>query len=58
MNESDEVQLTPGGKKRLGNLVNLKEMKIPDAIRQRGGGQTQVEQLRTDYQNNTNFKLK
>jgi hypothetical protein len=44
-------ELTPGGMKKLGNLVNLKDKTIADAIRERGGGQGQVSQLRSDYQN-------
>lgn len=51
MNEQDEVQLTRGGQKKLGNLVSLKDLDIAEAIRQRGGGQSQVDQLRTDYHN-------
>ncbi len=53
MDEQEEFILTPSGQKKLGNLVNLEYVNIADAIRQRGGGQTQVEQLRTDYQNKT-----
>ncbi len=51
MDEEQEVKLTPGGLKKLGLLVNLKDIIIADAIRERGGGQGQVNQLRTDYQN-------
>lgn len=51
MDEPEEVQLTPGGLKKLGNLVNLKDNIIADAIRERGGGQGQVNQLQSDYQN-------
>lgn len=51
MDEQGEVKLTPGGLKKLGNLVNLKDNIIADAIRERGGGQGQVNQLRSDYQN-------
>ena len=51
MDEQDEIQLTRGGQKKLGNLVNLKDLNIAEAIRQRGGGQRQVDQLRTDYHN-------
>ncbi|OBQ14626.1 MAG: hypothetical protein AN482_01195 [Anabaena sp. LE011-02] len=51
MDEQGEVQLTPGGLKKLGNLVNIKDDLIADAIRERGGGQGQVSQLRSDYQN-------
>jgi hypothetical protein len=51
MDEQGEVQLTPGGLKKLGNLVNIKDDFIADAIRERGGGQGQVNQLRSDYQN-------
>jgi hypothetical protein len=51
MDEQDGVNLTPGGLKKLGNLVNLKDNIIADAIRERGGGQGQVNQLQSDYQN-------
>jgi len=51
MDEQEEVKLTPDGQRKLGNLVNLKDDVIADAIRERGGGQSQVNQLRTDYQN-------
>ncbi|MGK7925800.1 MAG: hypothetical protein AB4290_11230 [Spirulina sp.] len=50
MDESNEIQLTQSALKRLGNLVNMKEENLASAIRQRGGGQSQVEQIRTDYQ--------
>ena len=50
MDEQDEVKLTRGGQKKLGNLVELKDLDIAEAIRQRGGGQGQVDQVRTDYQ--------
>ncbi len=50
MNEPNEVKLTRGGQKKLGNLVDLKDIEIAEAIRQRGGGQDQVNQLQTDYQ--------
>ena len=50
MDEGDKIKLTPGGFKKLGNLVNLKNSLISDAIRERGGGQSQVYQLRSDYQ--------
>ncbi|QLE58116.1 hypothetical protein [Nostoc sp. TCL26-01] len=51
MDEQNEVNLTSGGLKKLGNLANLKDKIISDAIRERGGGQGQVNQLRSDYQN-------
>ncbi len=51
MAEQEGVQLTPGGEKKLGNLINFKDYNIADAIRERGGGQAQVNQLRSDYQN-------
>lgn len=49
--DEDKIQLTLGGLKQLGSLVDLKDNLIADAIRQRGGGQSQVNQLRSDYQN-------
>ncbi|KYC40926.1 hypothetical protein WA1_25260 [Scytonema hofmannii PCC 7110] len=51
MDEQEGVKLSPGGLKKLGNLVILKDDIIANAIRERGGGQGQVNQLRTDYQN-------
>jgi|GEM_PF-1723945 len=51
MDEQEGVQLTQGGLRKLGNLVNLKDDIIAEAIRERGGGQSQVNQLRTDYHN-------
>lgn len=53
MDEEEGVKLAPGGIKIIGNLVNMKDEIIADAIRQRGGGQGQISQLRTDYQNLT-----
>lgn len=50
MDAGEELILTRGGRKRLGNLVDMKDTNIADAIRQRGGGQSQVDQIRTDYQ--------
>lgn len=47
--ESSDIQLTSGGQKKLQSLVNFKDMTIAEAIRLRGGGQSQVEQIRTDY---------
>ncbi|MDZ8107789.1 MAG: hypothetical protein RM338_19515 [Nostoc sp. DedQUE12a] len=51
MDDRNGVNLTPRGLKKLGNLVNLKDRIISDAIRERGEGQGQVNQLRSDYQN-------
>jgi hypothetical protein len=51
MDEEKGIQLTSGGLKKLGNLVNLKEQMIADAIQERGGGQGQINQLQSDYQN-------
>jgi hypothetical protein len=51
MDEQEGLKLTSGGLKKLGNLVNIKDSTIADAIRERGGGQGQVNQLRSDYQN-------
>lgn len=36
MDEQGEIELTQGGQRKLGNLVNIKDMLIADAIRQRG----------------------
>ncbi|NJL83730.1 MAG: hypothetical protein HC890_13815 [Chloroflexaceae bacterium] len=48
---SDGIELTRGGQKKLGSLVNIKDLTIAEAIRERGGAQSQVAQVRTDYQN-------
>ncbi len=50
MDDREETKLTPEAERILGNLVNIKDEIIADAIRDRGGGQSQVNQLRTDYQ--------
>ena len=50
MDEQEGVKLTSDAQRKLGNLVNLKDNIIADAIRERGGGQSQVNQLQTDYQ--------
>jgi hypothetical protein len=39
------VQLTRGGQKQIGNLADMKDMKLADAIKQRGGGQSQIQKL-------------
>ena len=49
VDEPDNLELSPGGQKKLGSLVNLKDLALADAIRQRGGGQRQINQVRTDY---------
>jgi hypothetical protein len=50
MDEPEEFTLTRDAERKLGNLVNMKDEVIADAIRQRGGGQGQISELRTDYQ--------
>ncbi|HEY9645471.1 MAG TPA: hypothetical protein V6C88_03825 [Chroococcidiopsis sp.] len=50
MDEFGGIELTQGGCKKLGNLDTLKDVPLAVAIRQRGGGQGQVNQVRTDYQ--------
>lgn len=50
MDNQGEIKLTPGGQKRLSNLVEMKDMMMADAIRQRGGGQNQINQLETGYE--------
>ncbi len=47
------IELTPGGRKRIGGLADLKDVTAADAIRKRGGGQSQVKQLQTGYENLT-----
>jgi hypothetical protein len=50
MDEQEGIKLTPGGLKIISNLIHMKDEIIADAIRQRGGGQGQISELRTDYQ--------
>jgi len=46
-------KLTKGGKSKIGNLINLKDVKASDAIKQRGGGASQINRLETGYENKT-----
>jgi hypothetical protein len=46
-------KLTKGGKSKIGNLINLKDVKASDAIKQRGGGASQINRLQTGYENKT-----
>ncbi|MGG6270312.1 hypothetical protein ACQ4M3_38005 [Leptolyngbya sp. AN03gr2] len=57
MSEPEGILLTPGGQKKLGTLVELKDLSISDAIRQRGGGQSQINQLATNIQTLTVAEL-
>lgn len=50
MDEQEGIKLTPGGIKIISNLIHMKDEIIADAIRQRGGGQGQISELRTDCQ--------
>lgn len=50
MNEPENVELTQGGQKKLGSLLDLRNLPLAEAIRQRSGGQSQVNRIRTDYQ--------
>ncbi|WP_240910282.1 hypothetical protein [Desulfopila sp. IMCC35008] len=47
------VKLTRGGKRKIGNLQDLKDMRADEAIRLRGGGKSQVDQLSTDLKEKT-----
>lgn len=47
------VKLTKGGKRKIGNLTDMKDMTAADAIRARGGGAGQVRQLENGYENLT-----
>ena len=47
------VKLTSGGRKVLKNLKGMKDMKVADAIRARGGGAGQVKQVATNLQQET-----
>lgn len=40
------VKLTGGGKRKLGNLADMKDKNLADAIRERGGNQSQIRQLK------------
>lgn len=51
MDEQNEIELTSGGYKKLGNLIEFKDQTIANAIKERGGGQGQVNKLRSDYHN-------
>jgi hypothetical protein len=44
------MNLTAGARKKLGTLENLAENTVAEAVRLRGGTQSQVHQIRTDYQ--------
>ena len=44
------VKLTGKGKKAIGNLAKMKDTKVADAIKQRGGGAGQVNQVSSDLQ--------
>jgi hypothetical protein len=43
------VELTRAGRRRIGNLIDLKDVTAAEAIRLRGGGQSQVNELQTGY---------
>jgi len=49
--DDDKIKLSSRGSKKLGSLLDLKDYLISDAIKYRGGGQSQINQLRSDYQN-------
>jgi hypothetical protein len=51
MDEQNEIELTLGGQKKLGNLIKFKDQTIANTIKERGGGQGQVNKLRSDYHN-------
>ncbi len=53
----EDVALTAGGQKKLGTLIELKDLAITEAIRQRGGGQSQINQLSTTCQTLTVAEL-
>lgn len=44
------VELTAGGRKKIGNLVDLKDKPAREAVRLRGGGQSQVQQIAGTHQ--------
>ena|GEM_PF-4933327 len=46
-------KLTKGGKRKIGNLSDLKDVKASDAIKQRGGGASKINQLQTGYEDMT-----
>jgi hypothetical protein len=39
MDEQNEIELTLGGYKKSGNLIEFKDQTIAEAIKERGGGQ-------------------
>ncbi|MBE9118935.1 RHS repeat-associated core domain-containing protein [Lusitaniella coriacea LEGE 07157] len=46
---SAEIKLTRGGRRKIGNLIGFKDTPAAEAIRARGGGASQVNQLGQDY---------
>ena len=51
------IELTTGGKRVIGDLIDWKDVTAAEAIRQRGGGQSQVRQLQTGYATKTLAEL-
>jgi hypothetical protein len=43
--KDDSINLTKGGRRRIGNLVDLKDTPADEAIRSRGGGGSQINQI-------------
>ena len=47
------IELTPDGRKVIGKIIDLKNLTAAEAIRRRGGGQSQVRELQTGYESKT-----
>lgn len=47
----DGIKLTGNGRKEIGNLKDLKDKKLIDVIKSRGGGGKQLHKIATDLQN-------
>ncbi|NIT56775.1 MAG: hypothetical protein GWN00_11245, partial [Aliifodinibius sp.] len=46
-------KLTKGGNRKIGNLIALQDVSASEAIRLRGGGASQVNQLQSGYESLT-----
>jgi hypothetical protein len=50
---NEGVKLTGSGRKRIGAMIDIKDMDAINAIRKRGGGGSQINQLSTRMRNKT-----
>jgi len=49
----ETIKLTKKGLERIGDLLDLKDVTVADAIRERGAGASQIRQLQTGYEEKT-----